>query len=114
MAAPQKITILGTTYRSLRQAAAAFDFPESTLRSRMKHCVESQIAPIDVGDFLHFLHIGADGRGYYKIGSGDPFYRIGGDKNIYTAREIIALYRPDLLPAYDKCCPNGKYNEGNI
>ena len=112
MPAPQKITILGTTYRSLRQAAAAFDLPESTLRFRIDNGIEPEVCVVAT-DTIQLAFVSLKDKAYYKVPwSEDPV----------NTREIIEHYRPDLLDTYDKSNPTGEYrpytyyllNGGNI
>ena len=50
---------------------------------------------------MSLIHIGLDGKAYYKV---------QWSQDLVTARQIVEYYRPDLIKAYDKNNPTGKWN----
>ena len=99
MSAPSPITAFGTRYPSIRAAAAAFNFPESTLRFRLKHGLEPEAALVAT-DKETLAFIGLDAKSYC---------RAAWSRDLVTTREIVEHYRPDLLAAYDASNPTGRY-----
>lgn len=103
MSSPMPITVFGVKYSSLREAARAFNFPESTLRKYLNvyHAEPEPLLACSDG-LVYLSFIGSDGRAYYMI----PVPEIHG---YFTARQIVEHYRPDLVAAYDAVNPTGEY-----
>ena len=103
MPAPTPITVFGKKYSSLRATARAFNFPESTLRKYLNvyHAEAEPLLACPDG-LIYLCFIGLDGRAYYMI----PDPKMQG---YFTARQIVAYYRPDLAAAYDAVNPTGEY-----
>lgn len=102
MPSPISIFAFGIDYPSVRNAAAAFSIPESTLRNRLfrSHSVEPEVAlvcPVPV----RVAFIGLNSKAYHPVDWID--YKFA------TARQIVEHYRPDLVTAYDAVNPTGEY-----
>lgn len=91
--------LFGVCHQSIRSLAKASEISCSTVQYRVAHHIEMPVALIS-RDKTSFMYVGLDGKARYKVTwSKDP----------QTAREVIEHYRPDLLEAYDKHNPTGKY-----
>ena len=107
---PFSLSAFGTTFKSRRQAAAAFGIPESTLRNRLKNDWDIEVALIVSTGRVTLGFMGLDRKAYYRVSWLDKNSAEYGSGNIQTARQIIEHYRPDLLDAYDKSNPTGQYH----
>ena len=105
---PFSLSAFGTTFKSRRQAAAAFGIPESTLCNRLKNDWDIEVALIVSTDKVTFYYVGLDRQARYKTPWAEK--NLDGWPNPQTAREIVEHYRPDLLDAYDKSNPTGQYH----
>ena len=94
------VTAFGFRYSSISRFSKAWRIPQSTIRTRFKEGFDIEVAII-TRDRLVLRHIGLDGKAYYKA-KWAP--------DLVTARQIVEHYRPDLLDAYDKNNPTGKWN----
>ena len=103
------INVLGIKYESIRDVMRKLDINDidnTTLQLRLSAPdVEAEVAFIMGKIDKHYGYtpefIGLNGKAYYKAKwSSLPV----------TTRQIIKYYRPDLLEAYDKSNPTGKYN----
>ena len=92
--------ILGTIYGSVKNLSTAWGIDESTIRNRLKKGFDIEITVISNND-MSLIHIGLDGKAYYKV---------QWSQDLVTARQIVGYYRPDLIEAYDKNNPTGKWN----
>lgn len=92
--------LFGVCHRSIRSLAETWDISEDLLGDRLKSGMEMCVALVVKNDAVELMFIGLDGKARYKL----PW-----SENPQTAREIIEHYRPDLLQAYDKYNPTGKY-----
>ena len=92
--------ILGTVYGSVKNLSTAWGIDESTIRNRLKKGFDIEITAISNND-MSLIHIGLDGKAYYKVQWA---------QDLVTARQIVGYYRPDLIEAYDKNNPTGKWN----
>ena len=97
---PHPVTAFGFRYSSISRFSKAWRIPQSTIRTRFKEGFDIEVAII-TRDRLVLRHIGLDGKAYYKV-KWAP--------DLVTARQIVEHYRPDLLDAYDKNNPTGKWN----
>ena len=104
------LSAFGTTYKSRRQAAAAFGIPESTFRNRLENDWDIEVALIVSTDSVTLAFMGLDRKAYYRVSWLDKNSAEYGSGNIQTSREIVEHYRPDLLDAYDKSNPTGEYH----
>ena len=103
MPTPISITVFGVRYPSLRKLAKDFNFAESTLHRYLTvYHVEPEPLLACSDGLIYLSFIGLDGRAYYMI----PDPKMPG---YFTARQIVAHYRPDLLDAYDATNPTGEY-----
>lgn len=102
MARSIPISAFGVDYPSIREAAAAFNLPESTLRRRLAqvHPVETEVALVCTAP-IRVEFAGLDGKAYHPVKWSDCEYA--------TARQIVQHYRPDLVAAYDAVNPTGQY-----
>ena len=100
---PFPISAFGVTYPSIREAAAAFGLPESTLRNRLFHgsFVEPEAALVCTAP-IRVRFIGINGKAYHSVQRLNCKYA--------TSRQIVEHYRPDLLAAYDAANPAGEYS----
>ena len=94
------VTAFGFRYSSISRFSKAWRIPQSTIRTRFKEGFDIEVAII-TRDRLVLRHIGLDGKAYYKV-QWSP--------DLVTARQIVEYYRPDLIEAYDKNNPTGKWN----
>ena len=90
---------LGNGPCNLAELATKYNIKYNTLRSRVKSRVEICVALV-CKDNVELKFIGLDGKARYSLNRSE---------NLQTARQIIEHYRPDLLSAYDKHNPTGKY-----
>ena len=97
------ITVFGVEYPSLSAAARAFNLSGSTFHRYLKvYRVEPEPLVVCSKGLIYLFFIGPDSRAYYLI----PDRKLPG---LYTARQVIEIYRPDLLDAYDADNPTGEY-----
>lgn len=99
----------GNNSYNMVELASKYNISYNTLYTRLKYNVEPSVALIVNTDKVQFAFLGLDGKARYMLNRYE-------DK-LYTARELIAKYRPDLISAYDKHNPTGKYEPykgGNI
>ncbi len=95
------ITVFGVQYPSLSAAARAFGIAPSTFKHYITDYHVEPEAVLACSDALVRLSfIGPDGRAYYILPSA-----IG----LFTTRDIVFIYRRDLLAAYDATNPTGEY-----
>jgi len=95
------IIAFGIKYPSLSAAARAFGMSPKTFKHYiLDHYVEPEALLACSDSLVRLSFIGPDGRAYYIIPSA-----IG----LFTARDIVLIYRPDLLAAYDASNPTGRY-----
>ena len=94
------VTAFGFRYSSISRFSKAWGIPQSTIRTRFKEGFDIEVT-ITAKDATQLIHIGLDGKAYYKA-KWAP--------DLVTARQIVEHYRPDLLDAYDKNNPTGKWN----
>lgn len=92
--------LLGVTYSSIKKLSKAWGVSEATVKRRIKGGFDIEVI-ITARDTTQLIHIGLDGKAYYKV-QWAP--------DIVTARQIVEHYRPDLIEAYDKHNPTGKWN----
>lgn len=76
-----------------------------TINNRIKHGVEIPVAVVCRDYKVGLRFIGLDGKARYSLDRSN-------DK-LYTARELVAKCRPDLIEAYDKHNPTGVYKPYN-
>lgn len=89
----------GNSYSSIRQMVNKWNIGFGTLHNRLSIGIEICVALV-AKDKVQLKFVGLDGKARYKLGNcEDPL----------TARQIVEYYRPDLLEAYDKYNPTGKY-----
>ena len=91
---------IGGEYISLQNMAETWKVKYPTFKDRLKSGVDIIVALVSE-DITTLKFIGLDGKARYQLGN----HR---DK-LYTARQIVEKYRPDLLDSYDKHNPTGKY-----
>lgn len=105
---PHTVDILGKHYTSIVDAISKINktLKHHTVRNRLKNGIDL-LATLTCTDRMQLMHIGLDGRAYY---------RLSGDNKLMTTREIVAKFRPDLLPSYDAWNPKDLYtlNRGEI
>lgn len=90
---------LGNGPCKFAELATRYNINYTTLLSRAKSRIEICVALV-CKDNVELKFIGLDGKARYKL-----YW----SENLQTARQIIEHYRPDLLSAYDKHNPTGKY-----
>ena len=97
-----KVTdMFGNTFTTIDEMCNMYNINYPSFLYRVKTGTEICIALVLKKDKARLAYIGLDGKARYTI---------SGKKNsIFTAREIIEMYRPDLLEAYDKYNPTGEY-----
>ena len=93
--------LFGVYHRSIRSLAETWDISDDLLRGRLNSGMEMCVALAVKNDIVELMFLGLDGKARYKL----PW-----SKDPQTAREVIEHYRPDLLSAYDKYNPTGKYD----
>ena len=91
---------IGGEYVSLKNMAETWKVKYPTFKRRLKSRIDIIVALVSE-DITILKFIGLDGKARYQLGN-------HGDK-LYTARQIVEKYRPDLISAYDKYNPTGKY-----
>ena len=91
---------LGNRFNSIKDICKHYEISEKTLKSRIQNLVELEVALVVKG-YVTLAFIGLDGKARYYLNRSN--------EELYTARELIAKYRPDFLLAYDKNNPTGKY-----
>ena len=89
----------GNSSCSFTELAVKYEANYGTLRDRVKRGIEVCVALI-CKEYVELGFVGLDGKARYKL-----YW----SENLQTARQIIEHYRPDLLSAYDKHNPTGKY-----
>lgn len=99
---PFPISAFGVDYPSIRNAAVAFNLPESTLRRRLARGVDTEIALIAPVNNCRLAFIGLNNKAYHRAKWCKLDYA--------TSRQIVEHYRPDLLAAYDAANPTGEYS----
>ena len=92
--------MLGTTHNSVQKLSEAWGISVATTKVRLKKGFDIEVAVIS-SDIISLIHIGLDGKAYYKV----QWFQ-----DLVTARQIVGYYRPDLIKAYDKNNPTGKWN----
>ena len=93
---------LGGRYKSIKDMAKHYNINIITLYNRLGNKSDIVTAlVVDSKVALGFLFLGLDRKARYSINHANS--------KPYTTRELIAKYRPDLLSAYDKYNPTGKY-----
>ena len=93
---PSTTVLLGACH----QSTDAWDIGENLLCDRLKSGIEMCVALVVKNDDVELQFIGLDGKARYKV---------TWSENPQTARQVIEHYRPDLLSAYDRHNPTGKY-----
>ena len=105
----EQVPAVGTTitaqflevhHPSIRSLAKTLGISYSTLRYRVAHGIEACVALVCT-ERVQLKFVGLDGKARYTLN--------GIESKLYTARELIEKYRPDLLDAYDKHNLTGKY-----
>lgn len=100
---PTPVSAFGVTYPSIREAAAAFNLPESTLRRRLAAGADVEVALIAPANMRRRpAFIGVNSKAYHRVKWLDCKYA--------TARQIVQHYRPDLVATYDVVNPTGEYS----
>ena len=94
------IDMLGVAYNSINKISEAWGVANTTTLRRIKQGFDIEVAVIS-SDTMSLTHIGLDGKAYYKV---------KWSQDLVTARQIVEYYRPDLIDAYDKSNPTGKWN----
>lgn len=94
----------GNSSCSFTELAIKYAANYDTLRDRVKRGIEVCVALI-CKEYVELGFVGLDGRARYRVKLNE--------NELYTARELIDKFRPDLLPAYDKHNPTGKYEPYN-
>lgn len=90
----------GNLYTSFASLANSYNKSDQTVKQRVDSGIEIAVALVAETPNLKLKFIGLDGKARYKITNfSEPL----------TARQIVEYYRPDLLSAYDKNNPTGKY-----
>lgn len=90
MAKPFTVSAFGITYPSIREAAAAFNLPESTLRRRLAVGVDVEVALIAPANNCHRpAFIGLNNHSYYRVNG-----------KFIDNTDMIDRLRPDLLDAF--------------
>lgn len=97
---PSTTVLLGVCHQSIRSLSKDWEINYSTLWYRLKHGIEMCVALV-AKDPVKLRFVGLDGKARYILN--------GSDRILYTARELIEKFRPDLLKAYDKHNPTGEY-----
>ena len=98
-----KIECMLGEFDAIKHLSNHVGIAEMTLRGRLyKSNFDIDVAIISPTDeCVGLKFIGLDGKARYKV---------NWSSRTVTARQIIEHYRPDLLDAYDKSNPTGKYN----
>lgn len=91
----------GNNKYNIVELASKYNIGYNTLYARLKYNVEPSVALIVNTDKVQFAFLGLDGKARYMLNRCEV--------KMYTARELVEKYRPDLLEAYDKHNPTGKY-----
>lgn len=91
----------GNEYSDITDLSRSYGIGMVTINNRIKHGVEIPVAVVCRDYKVGLRFIGLDGKARYGLNKST-------DK-LYTARELVAKFRPDLLSAYDKNNPTGKY-----
>lgn len=94
----------GETYKSIAELASKYDIEPYKLRQRLRGGIDIAVA-VTCTEKISLGFIGLDGKARYIVG--------GFRDKLYTARELVEKYRPDLLEAYDKYNPTGAYEPYN-
>ena len=95
------VTIYGIFHSFTEASNHIATVKAGTLSKRLKNGIEIDVActvPPTGRVSLEFINL--EGKGYYKI---------SGTEELFTCRQIIEYYRPDLLSEYDKLHPDGTY-----
>lgn len=92
--------LLGVTYSSIKKLSEAWRISAATVKRRIKGGFDIEVI-ITAKDTTQLNHIDLDGKAYYKV---------QWSQDLVTARQIVEYYRPDLIEAYDKNNPTGKWN----
>lgn len=101
MPAPSPITVFGVKYPSVAAAASVFGHSKNTFYRHITAYHEEPEAFLACPNAIVRLYfVGPDNRGYYHVPS---------LMGLFTARQIVEIYRPDLLAAYDADNPTGTY-----
>ena len=95
----------GGSRSSLLELASTYNVSYDTLRSRIKCSIETTVALVVKDSSVVIKFIGLDGKARYALNRDDS--------RLYTARELVEKYRPDLLEIYDKYNPTGEYRPYN-
>lgn len=90
----------GNKYNNFKQLVIDWGMKEGTISYRLANGIELCVALV-VKDNMKLKFVGLDGKARYILN--------GAEDKLYTARELIKMYRPDLLDAYDKYNPKGEY-----
>ena len=93
----------GRVHKTFSAMCLYYNRIDSIIKGRIERGVELLIALI-VDNRISLEFIGLDGKAYYKL---------RGVEEMLTTRQIIEKYRPDLVEAYDKQNPDGKYMPPN-
>lgn len=99
----------GNEYSNIKEMCITYNLHTPSFYKRVYDGVEPCIALIVKDNAVNFRFLGLDGKARYSLNRSK--------EGLYTARELVVKYRPDLLPAYDKHNPTEKYEPykgGNI
>ena len=97
----KECSILGYSFKTTVDTCRYFECNKTTFDNRIRFGYDVEVCILTTGNRLTLEFIGLNNKAYYSL-SWDP--------NLYTARQLIEKYRPDLLEAYDKSNPTGEYN----
>ena len=91
----------GERFKSIKEMCNAYGSNLTSFYKRVSDHIETSVALVVKNDAVRLMYVGLDGKARYTLN------RV--KDTLYTARELIAKYRPDLLEAYDKYNPTGEY-----